>query len=123
MHELPATFGKYYLTEKLATGGMAEIYLGKILGPAGFEKQLVIKQIHPRLTGQRRVEARERLAQALRKDNLSVVVAFGGRLIRGNFGAIADLPPGACEPGEGGFLNHGFGKSSHLAGRDRQTLK
>lgn len=53
MHELPATFGKYYLTEKLATGGMAEIYLGKILGPAGFEKQLVIKQIHPRLTGQR----------------------------------------------------------------------
>jgi len=53
MEELPATFGKYYLTEKLATGGMAEIYLGKILGPGGFEKQLVIKQIHPRLSGQR----------------------------------------------------------------------
>ncbi|HTJ43355.1 MAG TPA: serine/threonine-protein kinase [Kofleriaceae bacterium] len=53
MHELPATFGKYYLTEKLATGGMAEIYLAKILGPAGFEKQLVIKQIHPKLSGQR----------------------------------------------------------------------
>ena len=27
MLELPTTFGKYYLTEKLATGGMAEIYL------------------------------------------------------------------------------------------------
>ena len=53
MNELPTTFGKYYLTEKLATGGMAEIYLAKILGPAGFEKQLVIKQIHPRLSGQR----------------------------------------------------------------------
>ena len=53
MDELPATFGKYYLAEKLATGGMAEIYLGKILGPGGFEKQLVIKQIHPRLSGQR----------------------------------------------------------------------
>jgi serine/threonine-protein kinase len=51
--ELPATFGKYFLTEKLATGGMAEIYLGKIMGPGGFEKQLVIKQIHPRLSGQR----------------------------------------------------------------------
>jgi tRNA A-37 threonylcarbamoyl transferase component Bud32 len=50
MDELPATFGKYYLTDKLATGGMAEIYLGKILGPAGFEKQLVIKQIHPTLS-------------------------------------------------------------------------
>jgi eukaryotic-like serine/threonine-protein kinase len=53
MEDLPATFGKYYLTEKLATGGMAEIYLGKILGPGGFEKQLVIKQIHPRLSGER----------------------------------------------------------------------
>jgi hypothetical protein len=53
MTELPTTFGKYYLTEKLATGGMAEIFLGKIIGPGGFEKQLVIKQIHPSLTGQR----------------------------------------------------------------------
>lgn len=51
--ELPAPFGKYFLTEKLATGGMAEIYLAKIVGPGGFEKQLVIKQIHPRLSGQR----------------------------------------------------------------------
>jgi eukaryotic-like serine/threonine-protein kinase len=51
--ELPAAFGKYYLTEKLATGGMAEIYLAKIIGPGGFEKPLVIKQIHPRLSGQR----------------------------------------------------------------------
>jgi serine/threonine protein kinase len=53
MLELPTTFGKYYLTEKLATGGMAEIYLAKIVGPGGFEKQLVLKQIHPKLTGQR----------------------------------------------------------------------
>ncbi|HEV7558857.1 MAG TPA: serine/threonine-protein kinase, partial [Kofleriaceae bacterium] len=53
MTELPTTFGKYFLTEKLATGGMAEIYLAKLLGPGGFEKQLVIKQILPRLSGQR----------------------------------------------------------------------
>jgi serine/threonine protein kinase len=53
MTELPTTFGKYFLTEKLATGGMAEIYLAKLVGPGGFEKPLVIKQIHPKLTGQR----------------------------------------------------------------------
>src|SRR3954464_10505311 len=51
--DLPTTFGKYYLTEKLATGGMAEIYLAKIIGPGGFEKPLVIKQILPKLSGQR----------------------------------------------------------------------
>src|SRR5687768_8693801 len=53
MTELPRPFGKYFLTEKLATGGMAEIYLGKLLGPGGFEKQLVIKQIHPRLAAEK----------------------------------------------------------------------
>src|SRR5207245_8494586 len=53
MAELPTTFGKYYLTELLATCGMAEIYLAKIIGPGGFEKPLVIKQIHPKLSGQR----------------------------------------------------------------------
>lgn len=53
MTELPTSFGKYYLTEKLATGGMAEIYLAKLIGPGGFEKLLVIKQILPKLTGQR----------------------------------------------------------------------
>ncbi|MFT3700404.1 MAG: serine/threonine-protein kinase [Kofleriaceae bacterium] len=53
MPELPTTFGKYYLTEKLATGGMAEIYLAKLIGPGGFEKPIVIKQILPRLSDQR----------------------------------------------------------------------
>lgn len=47
MSDVPTTFGKYYLTEKLATGGMAEIYLAKLIGPSGFEKLLVIKQIMP----------------------------------------------------------------------------
>ena len=53
MLELPTTFGKYYLTERLAVGGMAEIFLAKLIGPGGFEKQLVIKQIHPALSSQR----------------------------------------------------------------------
>ncbi len=51
MSDVPTTFGKYYLTEKLATGGMAEIYLAKLIGPSGFEKLLVIKQIMPQWSG------------------------------------------------------------------------
>src|SRR5690606_28448288 len=53
MTELPAPFGKYFLCDRIASGGMAEIYLAKLLGPGGFEKLLVIKQIHPELAAQR----------------------------------------------------------------------
>jgi serine/threonine protein kinase len=49
----PTTFGKYYLAERLAGGGMAEIYKAKLLGPGGFEKLLVIKQIKPDLARRR----------------------------------------------------------------------
>lgn len=43
----PKQFGKYYLLEKLAVGGMAEIYKSKTFGVDGFEKLLVIKRILP----------------------------------------------------------------------------
>ena len=38
----PPPFGRYTLTERLATGGMAEVFKAKILSAHGFEKQLVI---------------------------------------------------------------------------------
>jgi serine/threonine protein kinase len=39
---------KYVLIRHLATGGMAELYLARQSGLAGFEKELVIKRILPR---------------------------------------------------------------------------
>jgi len=42
-------FGKYELIAHLATGGMAEIFLARQTGIAGFEKVLVIKKILPHL--------------------------------------------------------------------------
>ncbi len=41
----PRNFGKYVLQRQLAVGGMAEIYLARANGPAGFEKECVIKRI------------------------------------------------------------------------------
>ncbi len=47
--ELPARFGKYELMERIATGGMAEVFLARSFGLEGFEKRLVIKRILPEL--------------------------------------------------------------------------
>ncbi len=46
----PVRFGKYLLIEKIATGGMAEVYKAKSYGVMGFEKLLVIKKILPHLS-------------------------------------------------------------------------
>src|SRR5262249_4807095 len=40
-------FGKYSLLTRLATGGMAEIFLARLSGAAGFQKHLVLKRILP----------------------------------------------------------------------------
>ena len=48
--ELPAPFGKYHLLERLAVGGMAELFLAKSFGAAGFERLLVIKKILPHMS-------------------------------------------------------------------------
>ncbi len=42
-------FGKYTLIARLAVGGMAEIFLARLEGAAGFRKQVVIKRILPHL--------------------------------------------------------------------------
>jgi serine/threonine protein kinase len=42
-----STLGKYEILRKLATGGMAEIYLARVRGTAGFEKLVVLKRILP----------------------------------------------------------------------------
>ena len=43
------TFGRYELIKKIATGGMAEIFLARQAGIEGFEKLLVLKRILPHL--------------------------------------------------------------------------
>ncbi|HET9552738.1 MAG TPA: serine/threonine-protein kinase [Anaeromyxobacteraceae bacterium] len=43
----PHSFGKFFLLQRLAVGGMAEIYRARVVGAAGFEKELVVKRILP----------------------------------------------------------------------------
>ena len=43
-------FGPYQLTERIATGGMAEIFKAIAHGSGGFQKVLAIKRLHSRYT-------------------------------------------------------------------------
>jgi serine/threonine-protein kinase len=73
--------GKYELLNKLATGGMAEVYLARATGPMGFEKELVVKRILPYLAADGRfVEmflAEARLAARLNHPHIVQIFDFG----------------------------------------------
>lgn len=45
----PARLGRYEVIGLLATGGMAEVHLGRMMGPSGFERVVVLKRILPHL--------------------------------------------------------------------------
>ena len=47
--QLPRRFGKYTLLRKVATGGMAELYLALHRSVAGFEKLVAVKRVLPHL--------------------------------------------------------------------------
>lgn len=55
----PQRFGPYVILDRIGDGGMAEIFLAKMLGYSGFEKLIALKRIHPKYS------ANETFAQML----------------------------------------------------------
>jgi len=47
--EFPVNFGRYQLVERLAMGGMAELFVATSPGEHGFQKRVVIKRLLPHL--------------------------------------------------------------------------
>ena len=74
------TFGKYALLERLAVGGMAEIFKAKTQGLSGFERVVAIKRLH------RHMSEDEGIVQML-IDEARLAV----RLIHPNIGQVFDL--------------------------------
>lgn len=73
--------GKYDLLERLATGGMAELFLARSSAKHGFEKTLVLKRILPAFAEQedfiRMFMAEAQLAASLHHPNIAQVFDFG----------------------------------------------
>ena len=44
---VPRMLGRYALYEKIASGGMASVHIGRLLGPVGFARTVAIKRMHP----------------------------------------------------------------------------
>src|SRR5215831_4900162 len=74
-------FGRYALLTKIASGGMAELFLARQRGPEGFEKLVAIKRILPARSGdQRFVELfleEARLAARLSHPNIAQIYDLG----------------------------------------------
>jgi serine/threonine-protein kinase len=74
-------FGRYQLVRKLATGGMAEVFLARADGPMGFQKKCVLKRILPHFTDDpsfvQMFLAEARLAAELNHPNLVQIFDFG----------------------------------------------
>ena len=77
----PKLFGKYQLLEKIATGGMAELYRAKVTRAHGFEKLVAIKKILPHLLDEGNlVKAfidEAKLAALLQHENIVQIYDFG----------------------------------------------
>ncbi len=77
----PLKYGKYWLTDRIAVGGMAELYRGKISGEEGFEKAVAVKKILPHLSAEQEAVSyfidEARLAALLQHPNVVQIYDFG----------------------------------------------
>jgi serine/threonine-protein kinase len=79
--------GRYILYEKIASGGMASVHIGRLLGPAGFARTVAIKCMHPQFAADPEFVSmfldEARLAARIRHPNVVPtldVAATGGEL-------------------------------------------
>jgi len=74
-------FGQYILLEKVASGGMAELFRAKKIGIEGFEQVLAVKRILPHLSSDEEFAnmfiAKAKLAAHLTHKNIAQIYDFG----------------------------------------------
>jgi hypothetical protein len=92
----PHSFGKYFLAERLAAGGMAEVYRAILKGAAGFEKVVALKRILPFFGSDpdfvTLFQDEARIASTLTHANIAQVFEFGE--VDGSFYLTMELVDG-----------------------------
>lgn len=77
----PRQFGKYLLIDKIAAGGLAELFQSKVTGAQGFEKLIAIKTILPHLAQENELIScfidEAKLAALLNHQNIVQIYDFG----------------------------------------------
>ena len=81
----PEPFGKYFLLDRIAVGGMAEIFRARTYGEGGFEKELVIKRILSHLN-----ENEEFVQMFIEEAKLTVLLQHPAIVQVYDFGKIRD---------------------------------
>jgi len=75
------SFGKYLLLDRIAVGGMAELYRARITGEQGFEKLIAIKKLLFHLTEEEELVnafiEEAKLAALLQHQNIAQIYDFG----------------------------------------------
>lgn len=73
--------GRYELIRKIATGGMAELFVARFTGPGGFEKRCALKRILPQFTEDQEFSRmflnEARIAALFDHPNIAQVFDFG----------------------------------------------
>jgi serine/threonine protein kinase len=79
--DLPKTIGRYEVLDRIARGGMAEVFLGRATGEGGFERLVAIKRMLPHLTETEGFGAmfldEARISAELQNGNIGQVFDFG----------------------------------------------
>ena len=83
----PIVIGRYALYDRIASGGMASVHLGRLAGPVGFTRTVAIKRLHSQFAADPELVAmlldEARLAARIQHPNVVPtidVVATGGEL-------------------------------------------
>ncbi len=89
-------FGKYLLLEKIAAGGMAEVYLAKSTGATGLNKFFAIKRILPQFSSNEEFVAmfKDEANVAINLNHSNVVSIFDFGIERSQFYLVMDYVEG-----------------------------